>query len=144
MKLPVRLVLDTNVLVSGLLKRGSPPGGVLDLILSGQAIPILQPDILEEYSRVLARPRLSISPLRAQSVLRFLAVAGEWIDPDLPCPDLTGVPHASDLPFAQAAIISGSRILVTGNRRHFAYLVEYGVDVLSPAEFLSLFPKEGQ
>jgi len=55
-------VLDTNVLVSGLLKRSGPPARTLELILSGQAIPILQPDILDEYTRVLARPRSNASP----------------------------------------------------------------------------------
>jgi predicted nucleic acid-binding protein len=50
MKLPVRLVLDTNVLVSGLLKLSSPPGRILDLILSGQIIPVFQPGIMEEYT----------------------------------------------------------------------------------------------
>jgi putative PIN family toxin of toxin-antitoxin system len=144
MKLPVRLVLDTNVLVSGLLKRSGPPARILELILSGQAIPILQPDILDEYTRVLARPRLNISPIYARQMLRFLAVAGEWINPTVSEPDLTDVPDLSDLPFAQAAISSGARILVTGNQRHFTYLAEHGVNVLSPAEFLSLFSKADQ
>jgi predicted nucleic acid-binding protein len=36
MKPPVLIVLDTNVLVSALLKRNSPPGLILDLILSGE------------------------------------------------------------------------------------------------------------
>ncbi len=123
MKVLVRMVLDTNVLVSGLLRCSGPPGRVLELILSGQVIPVLKPQIMEEYSQVLARPRLSISPIRAQQMLRFLAAAGEWINQAMPEPNLLCIVDEGDRPFAEAALASGVQVLITGNKKHFTLLL---------------------
>lgn len=78
-KTPPLIVLDTNVLVSGLLKRNSPPGQVLDLILSGAIWLALDARIIDEYSRVLKRPSLKIPSVAARNVLGFLIVTGERV-----------------------------------------------------------------
>ena len=57
----MRIVLDTNVLVSGLLNPNGTPGRILDLIL-GRYLTLLYDDrIIGEYSDVLARPQLDIA-----------------------------------------------------------------------------------
>ena len=50
------IVLDTNVLVSGLLRAGSPPAAVLDLIFSRQVRLAFDEPIFAEYADVLVRP----------------------------------------------------------------------------------------
>ena len=136
MKLPIRIVLDTNVLVSALLKGSSPPGQVLALILAGKVIPVLDERIFYEYATVLTRPRLKIPSQSAEKALTFLAAVGEWVESpsDL---SLAHLQDPGDLPFAQAAIIANVWALVTGNERHFNFLAEHGVQVLTPAEFVS-------
>ena len=62
------IVLDTNVLVSALLKRNSNPERILDLIISNQAQVALDSRILKEYVNVLARPRLGILPSSTKAV----------------------------------------------------------------------------
>ncbi len=133
----MRIVLDTNVLVSGLHNPHGAPGRILDLIL-GARIPVLYDDrILAEYRDVLARPRLAIEPSLAQAVVGYIRLAGEQImaiplgQDSLPDPD--------DLPFAEVAITSEADMLVTGNMKHFSRLKERGVTVLSPAECLERF-----
>ena len=75
----MRIVLDTNVLVSGLHNPHGAPGRILDLIL-GARIPVLYDDrILAEYRDVLARPRLAIEPSLAQAVVGYIRLAGEQI-----------------------------------------------------------------
>lgn len=50
-------VLDTNVLVSALLKNGSVPWQVAEEALHGDIIPVLNDEILTEYEDVLNRPK---------------------------------------------------------------------------------------
>ncbi len=56
----MRIVVDTNVLVSGLLNPYGSPGRILDLVLSGRIQVLYDDRILEEYQDVLARPQLAI------------------------------------------------------------------------------------
>jgi uncharacterized protein len=79
MKSLVRIVLDTNVLVSGLLKRASPPGRILDHIVAGALTVVLEARIMEEYQRVLTRPHLHIPSSEAGQMLTFLAAWGSGL-----------------------------------------------------------------
>ena len=49
-------VIDTNVLVSAMLKWNSVPGVVLQLAFDGSVVPVLNRDIMAEYREVLSRP----------------------------------------------------------------------------------------
>jgi len=133
----MRIVLDTNVLVSGLHNPNGAPGRIIDLIL-GARIQVLYDDrILAEYLDVLARPKLAIEPSLAQAVVGYMRLSGERVlaltlDKDtLPDPD--------DLPFAEVAITGNADMLVTGNMKHFSRLKERDVTVLSPAQCLERF-----
>ena len=56
----MRIVIDTNVLVSAMLKWDSVPGNVMALAFDGPIVPVLNREILHEYRTVLSRPsRLS-------------------------------------------------------------------------------------
>ena len=136
MSQPILIVLDTNVLVSGLLKRSSLPGQILDLILSGAIQIIVDERILEEYRLVLVRPRLNIPSLEIQHILLFLSATSLRVSAhplDLKHKDF---PDPKDLPFAEVAVAGTVQALVTGNSKHFLYLNNLGVEVLSPAEFM--------
>ena len=50
-------ILDTNVLVSAMLKTGSVPGQVTAEALNGDIIPVLNDEIIAEYEDVLKRPK---------------------------------------------------------------------------------------
>jgi putative PIN family toxin of toxin-antitoxin system len=134
MKPPIRIVLDTNVLVSGLLKRTSLPGLILDYIFAGVLIVVMEARLMDEYQRVLGRPRLQIPAAEAGQILTFLAAHGEWIIPLRLIPEPDFVPDPTDLPFAEAAVAGCARALVTGNPRHFGFLSAYDVQVFTPAE----------
>jgi len=133
----MRIVLDTNVLVSGLHNPNGAPGRIIDLIL-GARIQVLYDDrILAEYLDVLARPRLAIEPSVAQSVVRYMRLSGEQV---LALPlDKDTLPDPDDLPFAEVAITGEADMLVTGNMKHFSRLKERGVRIFSPVECLEHF-----
>jgi len=132
----VRIVLDTNVLVSGLLSPTGPPGRILDAVAAGAATVLHDDRILAEYRDVLARPRLRIEASEVAAVLDLL----EWEGVLVSAPPLPVVlPDPSDLPFLEVAVAGGAAALVTGNGRHFVPVQgESAVPVLNPTTFLAL------
>ena len=72
----MKIVLDTNVLVSGLLQSQGNPAQVLSLVLAG-AVQICHDErILAEYKEVLARPRFKFEPKRIREVLAKIQADG--------------------------------------------------------------------
>lgn len=136
---PLLIVLDTNVLVSALLKRASKPAQVLDLVLAGRVRLAFDTRILHEYQNVCARPKLHIDSSTAEAVLAFLRVTGLRVDTSVRLPELPGMTDPGDLPFVEVAIAAQADALVTGNTRHFGGLESTGVVVQTPAEFLEYY-----
>ena len=130
----MRIVLDTNVLVSGLHNPNGTPGRIIDLILSGRVQVLYDDRILGEYPDVLSRPKLAIDPSIAQAVVGYFRLAGVRVTA-LPLPE-NALPDSDDVPFAEIAISGEAEALVTGNAKHFSGLKDRGVTVLSPAQFL--------
>ena len=83
----MKIVLDTNVVVSGLLQSLGNPAQVLTLALAGAVQVCHDERILAEYAEVLARPRFKFDPKRVREVLTKLETDGLTIDasdqPDL-------------------------------------------------------------
>jgi putative PIN family toxin of toxin-antitoxin system len=129
----MRIVLDTNVLVSGLLSPFGPPARILDLILAGDLVPIFDDRILAEYRQVLARERFGFDPGDVADLLRYFEVEGEHVTAR-PVP--IALPDPSDLPFWEVALTAQADALVTGNARHYPPELCQGVVVLPPAAFL--------
>ena len=129
----MRIVLDTNVLVSGLLSPDEPPGRILDLILGRHLILLYDDRILGEYSDVLARPQLGIAQAQATAILSFFRLSGEQVTAFPLKSDL--LPDIDDLPFAEVGISGNADTLVTGNTKHFKAINEK-LRVFSPAELI--------
>jgi uncharacterized protein len=128
-----RLVLDTNVVVSGVLTPHGPCASLLAAILNGSAELVLDARIFDEYREVLARPKFSLSPGAVKSLLQGLQDLSEWVLPPPLPPDL--LPDPDDLPFLELALATDA-ILVTGNLRHFPATGRRGATVLDPATAL--------
>lgn len=132
----LRVVVDTNVLVSGLLTVAGPPARVLELVRDGQLIPLLDDRILAEYRAVLARRkfRSSIQPAQAQELLADFQVFGEIV----PATQLDIVyPDAKDIPFIEVAVAGRAHAVITGNLDDFPPL--HGIRILAPAAFLEYY-----
>ncbi len=132
MKATPSWVLDTNVLVSGLLNAYGPPGRLLDSVLSGTLRLTYDDRIEREYREVLARPKFGFSAPLREAFLSELkhqdpVAAAVW-------PRKKNLPDPDDLPFLEAAKYAADHILVTGNPRHYPVSVRDDVLVLSPAQ----------
>ena len=131
------LVLDTNVLVSGLLSAENPPGRILDLVRLGSVRLAVDDRILAEYEDVLARPRFRsyFSNEEKQRVMGYIradslaVVCGTAVE---------GLPDPSDAPFAETALAARAP-LVTGNLKHFPARICEGIRIITPADFLAEF-----
>jgi putative PIN family toxin of toxin-antitoxin system len=133
----MRIVLDTNVLVAGLLHVRRPPGRVLDLVLGGSVVLLWDDRLLEEYAEVLARPKFAFGRADVRALLDYLRLAGEFtVSQPLDLPRQIKVPDPQDLPFAEVAVVARADALVTGNARHFTFLPRFGIQAMTPASFL--------
>jgi len=132
----VRLVLDTNVLVSGLLSPYGPPGRVVDLVFAARVVVLADDRILGEYADVLARPKFAFRADDVRDVLEYLRVA---VEPVVASPLGVELPDRDDLPFLEVAAAGGADALVTGNTRDFAPTKgHHDIRVVTAAEFLTL------
>jgi putative PIN family toxin of toxin-antitoxin system len=131
------VVLDTNVLVSGLLNSNGPPARILDLILGGQILVAYDDRILGEYEEVLSRPELHIQTSKTLTVIDYLEISGRYIESGTLSPE--GYTDRDDVMFAEVFITSNADALVTGNLRHYKPLLKQEMLVLSPAQFLEKF-----
>ncbi len=112
-------VIDTNVLVSAMLKWTSVPGNILEFAFGGTIVPVLNDKIVAEYRDVLMRDKFHLTKEIVDDVIKALEYQGEYIDTDKMDYKL---PDPKDVIFY--AIVMEKRkdddaYLVTGNLRHF-------------------------
>ena len=137
----MRIVLDTNVLVSALLTPFGPPAEVLRLVTTGIVQVCHDARILGEYRQVLLRPAFPFRPLQVESLLDQLESDGESIT----APALSDrLPDPDDEAFLEVALAGAARHLVTGNLRHYPERSRQGVAVVSPREFLKEYRRTGK
>ena len=122
-------VLDTNVLVSGLLSPSGPPGRLVDVLL-GRRLRLALDDRIElEYREVLARPRLGIEQVRREAFLAILQFQEHLIA----MPWRHQAPSdEDDVIFLEVALQTPARTVVTGNLKHFPPGCRGPVTVMSP------------
>ncbi len=128
----MRLVLDTNVLVSGVISASGPPAKIVEAILTGDIEPVFDASIRLEYDDVLGRRELSLDPERVALLLDIIDRFGFEVSVP-PWPE--ALPDPDDAPFLAVAAWVGCP-LVTGNLRHFPAKARGGVALLTPRQFV--------
>jgi len=136
----LRIVLDTNVLVSGLLSPFGPPGEIVRLVSSGAVTLCVDARILAEYDEVLTRPRFGFDSDSVAALLDYVDFTSEVVVPE---PLRIRLPDPDDEPLLEVALGCGAEGLVTGNLAHFPHESRAGAAVLSPAEFVEMLRSRG-
>jgi putative PIN family toxin of toxin-antitoxin system len=131
----VRVVLDTNVVVSGVFF-GGVPGKLLSAWSAGAFVLVLSPAILEEYRRVGHElgSRYPAVGAAFEPVLTLIAMNAVIVD----APPLT-VPvsaDAGDDMFLAVALAAKAAVIVSGDQDLLEVSGWRGVDVLTPRQFL--------
>ena len=112
----MRAVLDTNVIVSGLL---SPRGNarlVLTLAFARKFDLIVSAEVLAEYDAVIRRPKFRLRPEEIDQALTELRRVGKLVKPT---DDVSESPDEADNWFLECAETGSADYLVTGNILHF-------------------------
>ncbi|MFZ4600242.1 MAG: putative toxin-antitoxin system toxin component, PIN family [Terrimicrobiaceae bacterium] len=131
-------VLDTNVVISGLLSPHGPPGRLVDALLARRLVITYDDRILHEYREVMARAKFRFDVEKVNAFLRIMAF-------QLPVSafSVKGL-KASDpnvTMFLEVAAASEGKTLVTGNIKHFPPAGRKAVRVLSPVEAWAEFAR---
>ncbi len=112
-------VIDTNVLVSAMLKENSVPGLVLKHVFDGNLVPLLNDKILEEYQEVLLRKKFPFLEEDVNIVLENLQERGAFVNAGRLNIEL---PDVKDIVFYEVVMEKRKEdfaYLVTGNIKHF-------------------------
>ena len=111
----MNVVIDTNILVSGLYSRNGAPAKVLALMFNGLLTPCYDFRILEEYEEVLSREKFHFSKSDVKTLLKQIQSQGRSLVP--PPLEMTFIDE-DDKKFYELA--KGFEIyLVTGNMKHY-------------------------
>lgn len=132
--LSLRLVIDTNVLISAAIKPAGLQRTVFLLAIRKPARLYVSRSIMEEYGEVLARPELKIRRGLRQQFLQLVKNHSYIVDPAQQL-EVTG--DADDNVFLECADAAKADYLVTGNQRHFPRFWKK-TKVITPREFISL------
>lgn len=135
----MKVVVDTNVLVAGLLSPFGSPGEIVRMVASGNLRVCFDARILTEYADVLAGPKFQFSSDQTRTLLEQIQTEGFSLAGN-PLP--ARLPDPTDEPFLEAALAGEAECLITGNIKHFPSARRQGVLVLSPSEFLDHYRKQ--
>lgn len=135
----MKVVVDTNVLVSGLLKPYSYPGAIVRMLASGQIQLVYDARIIAEYREVLCRPLFGFKPTEVEPLLSYIMDAGLVVAPN---PLSVRLPDTDDEPFLEAALAAEGTVIITGNLKHFLPELCSGVQICNPADFLMYFQEK--
>ncbi len=135
----MKVVLDTNVIVSGLLSPFAPTGQIIRQVASGDLELCYDSRIFSEYRSVLIREKFSFDQESVDDLLEQIKNNGHLTTGK---PLAKRLPDEDDEPFLEVALACGARYLVTGNLKHYPVKKLKGIRVLSPAKFLEVYRKK--
>ena len=132
--LPLRLVIDTNVVISAALKPEGLQRTTFLLAMTKPARLYLSQPILDEYAEVLSRPELKIRKGLRRQLLQLILNRGNLVVPSRRL-EVSGDPD--DNRFLECADAARADYLVTGNLRHFPRFWKK-TKIITPREFIGL------
>jgi putative PIN family toxin of toxin-antitoxin system len=131
-------VLDTNVVVSALLRPAGAPAAVIDLGFSRQFRWYISDPIRAEYQVVLARKQLGINQ---HSVAEFFADLRHTAVVVAAAKRVDACTDANDNKFLECALEARADYVVTGNVRHFPSRFQ-DIRIVLPRQFLTTLAAE--
>lgn len=128
----MKIVLDTNVLVSALLNPNGVPAGILSLIINGKIQLLYDNRIMNEYEDVLNRDTFQFDSEAISDLLEFLKSEGEYVSAE---PISLQLPDDGDRPVYEVGNTGNAAAIVTGNRSHYPDEAR----IQSPSDFVKRY-----
>ena len=128
----IRVVLDTNVVVSAYLNEDGFPHSILKLVLARAIRLYVSPPVLAEYEELFLRKSYPLDRRRAKMMLKQIQAVGIMVNPAAGEP-LTSDPD--DSIFLECAHAAKADYLVTGNTNHFPESWNF-TQIVTPRQFI--------
>ena len=129
----MRIVCDTNVLVSGVLF-GGHPRRILSMASRGNVTNLTSPVLLREAEDVLLRSKFGLQPNQVSRIVALFRDTFELVEPSRRVNAIVGDPD--DNRVLETADAASADAIVSGDK-HLLDLKEWnGIRILSPAEFI--------
>jgi putative PIN family toxin of toxin-antitoxin system len=119
----IRVVIDTNVLVSALLTSGGLPEAIINLAISGEVQWFASESVLAEYEEVLQRPRLAIDSVKAADAMARILATVSMVSPAV---RVTAASDTDDNQFLECAEAAQAHYLITSLPGIFAISLKFG------------------
>lgn len=137
----MKVTLDTNVVISGLLTPVGPPGKIIDLWADGNIEVVVSPAVITEYMGVFLRPKFARTGTleeRQQLLEGFINLPNTiLVLPDREINTITADP--SDNRILECARTAETNCLISGDS-HLLALGEYErIPIITPSQFIEIF-----
>ena len=132
----MRIVLDTNVLISAVLNPSGAPARVLGSVLNQSVTLLLDNRILFEYEDVLSHDKFGLPKVHVKALLELFESEGENIDALATEATLA---DDDDRPFYEVALCGRADYLVAGHRGHFPKHTM----IVTPRRFVEIMTRDG-
>ena len=131
-------VIDTNIIVSSMLKHDSNPGLIVDYVTVGTIIPLLNEEIINEYIKVLSRNKFGFDDISIQKTIDVIKKNAIYLEKGQTLEDFI---DKDDIVFFEIVLSARSTMdayLVTGNMKHYP-IRSY---IVTPREMIDIIEKE--
>jgi len=130
----LKVVFDTNVIVSAALKEQSLPALLLSLGLEAKVKFFVSTELINEYQKVLLRPRLKLNKKDCMELIERIQEKALMIHPKKTLSILKA--DEPDNRILECALEAKADFMITGNKKHFPFEQFKGTKIVSPREFL--------
>jgi putative PIN family toxin of toxin-antitoxin system len=134
----MKIILDTNVFISGIFFSG-PPSQILKAWQNSRLQIVLSQEILNEYQRVAESLVAKFPTIDILPIIELMTIHGQLIDVE--GFDVSVCDDPDDNKFMECAIASNSKIIISGDKHLLKVSGYQGIKVLKPREFVDSYLK---
>ena len=131
-------VIDTNVIVSSMLKTDSIPGSIINYIKSDTIIPLLNEEITKEYISVLTRNKFDFEEKKIIETISIIEEKGIFLEREQTLEDFIDQDDIVFFEIVMSARNTMDAYLITGNMKHYP-IRNY---VVTPREMIEIIEKD--
>jgi putative PIN family toxin of toxin-antitoxin system len=134
----MRAVVDTNVLISGFLSRSSFPAKIVDGWVFHLFTPVVLPELMQEYTTVLARNKFSIlGPLKKRMLILQGLLSLPWVVMVYPEEKVELISaDKKDNMFLECALAGSASVIISGDAHLLGLNTFRGIQIFSAREFV--------
>jgi putative PIN family toxin of toxin-antitoxin system len=127
----MKIVLDTNIIVSAFINPEGPPGEIISLILTNKLTVCYNNKIFAEYTEVLKKSKFDFDSILVDGFLDFIKENGEYVVAEL---QKIKFVDEDDKKFYDVYKSSDANCIITGNKKHFPK----EKNIITPREYIEL------